>query len=210
MGKKVKGNGEGTIYKSSKTGLHVGQYTDKNGKRHTVYQKKNEQTREFKARFNKIITSLNDGTYIEKSTETLIDILENHIKQKHEDGIISDGTYVMSINQIKIIQAKFPELDKTPIQKISIECIEKHKSNLKDYSNGIIDKVWGLMYIGKIPFNIMDDETLTKPISNKQTKKVEALTIEEQEKLIHVLDNEERKHKYRNIVKVQLLSRNAN
>ena len=32
----------------------------------------------------------------------------------------------------------------------------------------------------KIPFNIMLDYTLTKPISNKKTEKLEALTIEEE------------------------------
>ena len=42
MGKKIKGNGEGTLYISSKTGLYVGQYVS-NGKRHSVYQKKNEK-----------------------------------------------------------------------------------------------------------------------------------------------------------------------
>ena len=56
MGKKVKGNGEGTIYKSSKTGLYVGQYTI-NYKRHSVYQKKNEKIGDFKKRFNNILST---------------------------------------------------------------------------------------------------------------------------------------------------------
>lgn len=36
------GNGQGTIYKAKKTGLYVGQYV-RNGKRYSVYQKKNEK-----------------------------------------------------------------------------------------------------------------------------------------------------------------------
>ena len=50
----------------------------------------------------------------------------------------------------------------------------------------------------------MDDETLNKPISKKETKIVEALTIEEQKKLENVLDHIKRNHKYRNIAKIQL------
>ncbi len=37
----------------------------------------------------------------------------------------------------------------------------------------------------------MLDETLTKPISKIPEKKIEALTIEEENKLIDILDNQE-------------------
>ena len=61
----------GTIYKSSKIGLYVGQYTI-NYKRHSVYQKKNEKIGDFKKRFNNILSSINTGTYIEKSCSNFI------------------------------------------------------------------------------------------------------------------------------------------
>lgn len=105
MGKKVKGNGEGTLYRSSRTGLYVGQYVT-NNKRHSVYQRKNEKIGDFKKRFNDILSSINTGTYIEKSNETFISILEKHIEQKHNDGITSDSGYLRdlySINLIKIL-----------------------------------------------------------------------------------------------------------
>ena len=74
MGKtKQKGNGEGTIYKSSKTGLYVGQYVV-NGKRHSVYQKKNEKNINFKKRFTDILSSINQNTYIEKNNMNRNDI----------------------------------------------------------------------------------------------------------------------------------------
>ena len=66
MGKKQKGNGEGTIYKSSRTGLYVGQYVQ-NNKRHSVYQRKNEKIGDFKKRFNDILSSIHTGTYIRKT-----------------------------------------------------------------------------------------------------------------------------------------------
>ena len=86
MGKKIKGNGEGTLYISSKTGLYVGQYVS-NGKRHSVYQKKNEKIKDFKKRFNDILNSISTGTYIEKNNETVYAIIEKHIKQKFDDKI---------------------------------------------------------------------------------------------------------------------------
>ena len=89
---KEKGNGEGTLYTSSKTGLLVGQYCY-NGKRKSVYQRKNEKTTDFKKRFNKIIVSINEGTYIGKSSETLETIIERHIEQKNKDGITSANSY---------------------------------------------------------------------------------------------------------------------
>lgn len=52
----------------------------------------------------------------------------------------------------------------------------------------------------------MDDETLLKPISKKKTKIINVLTVEEEERLNKILNNEEREHKYRNIAKLQLLT----
>ena len=104
MGKtKQKGNGEGTIYKSSKTGLYVGQYTI-NYKRHSVYQKKNEKIGDFKKRFNDILSSINQGTYIEKSNNTVKSIISEHIEQKLLDGITQETTYKRDLETLKQIE----------------------------------------------------------------------------------------------------------
>ena len=50
----------------------------------------------------------------------------------------------------------------------------------------------------------MDDETLIKPISIKETKKIEALSIKEEKQLRKILNTKEINHKYRNIVLLQL------
>lgn len=213
MGKKVKGNGEGTIYKSSKRGLYVGQYTI-NYKRHSVYQKKNEKIGDFKKRFNNILSSINTGTYIEKSNETFIGILKRHVEQKHKDGITSDSGYLRELYIVASIEKSCSNFINKKIQKITIDDIEDCKESLREYSQTSIDKAW--TFIKKtfklaisrrlIIYNPMDDETLLKPISKKETKVIDALTIEEEENLNKILDNEERKHKYRNISKLQLLT----
>lgn len=211
MGRKQKGNGEGTIYISSKTGLYVGQYVI-GGKRKSVYQKKNEKAGDFKARFNKIITSINEGTYIGKNDETFISILKSYVEQKHDDGITSDRSYGREISTIKQIEMTCNDFINKPVQKITVEDIEKSKKNIRKYSNAVISKIWLLINKTfqiatarrKITFNIMLDETLRKPISERAEQKIEALTVTEEKKLINILTTKEANHKYSKIILLQL------
>lgn len=213
--KKSKGNGEGTIYISSKTGLYVGQYVI-DGKRKSVYQKKNEKAGDFKARFNKIITSINDGTYIGKSTETLETIIERHIEQKNKDGITSTNSYKRDKETLEQIRKCCFNFIYKPVQKVTLYDIEKSKEKMKQYKKSGIDRAWRLLFKGfriasspsnrLIPYNIMDDENLKKPVSEKITEKVKPLTVAEEKRLNEILDNEERSHPYRNIVKLELIT----
>lgn len=208
---KQKGNGQGTIYKSSKTGLYIGQYVT-NGKRHSVYQKKNEKIGDFKKRFNDILSSINTGTYIERSTETLYEILEHHIRQKYDDGITSDVTFLKDTQTLNEIKKTCENFINKPIQKVSIEDIEEAKKYIREYSQNVVNRIWTLLKKGfkiaysrrKITYNIMENETLIKPISTKETQSIEALNEEELNKLNAILDKEEKNHKYRNIIKIQL------
>lgn len=210
---KVRGNGEGTLFFSEALNKYVAQYVEPStGKRKTLTQRKNEGKKEFKDRFTKIMNDINQGTYIATNNDTFISILENYVEQKHKDGITSDRSYgreLLTINQIKKTCNNF--INK-PIQKIVVEDIEKSKENMREYANSVIDKIWlcinktfQIAYSRrKISYNIMLDETLKKPISKKETKKIEALSIEEENKLVHILNNEETNHKYKDIILLQL------
>lgn len=201
----------GTIYKSNKTGLYIGQYMI-DYKRHSVYQKKNEKIGDFKKRFNNILASINNGTYIEKTNETLYEILKNYIEQKFMDGITSQSSYLRDKETLSEVEKTCSNFVYKSIQKISIEDIEKAKTNMRKYSQSIIDKMWILLKKGfkiaysrrKLTYNVMENETLTKPFSEKEKKKVDALDDKEFKKLNKILDDKERNHKYRNIVKMQL------
>lgn len=201
----------GTIYKSSRTGLYVGQYMI-DYKRHSVYQKKNEKIGDFKKRFNNILASINNGTYIEKTNETLYEILRNYIEQKFMDGITSQSSYLRDKETLSEVEKTCSNFVYKSIQKISIEDIEKAKTNMRKYSQSIIDKMWILLKKGfkiaysrrKLAYNVMENETLTKPFSEKEKKKVDALDDKEFKKLNKILDDKERNHKYRNVVKMQL------
>lgn len=210
---KARGNGEGTIYFSEALNKYVAQYVEPStGKRKTLTQKKNEGKKEFKDRFTKVINDINQGTYIATNKDTFISILENHIEQKHKDGITVDATYIRDLATIEQVKKICTNFIYKPIQKVTVEDIEKSKSDMRKYANATIDKIWSaisktfqIAYSRrKIPYNIMLDETLTKPISKKESKKVEALSKEEERRLINVLNNEEQKHKYKDIILLQL------
>lgn len=206
---KEKGNGEGTIYKNSKTGLLIGQYTF-NGKRKSVYQKKNEKSSDFKKRFNKIISDINSGTHIEKCKDTCYSILEKHIEQKHIDGKTSDRSYLRDLDTLQQIKKTCSNWINKPISEVTSDEIEQSKMNIRKYSNNTIDKIWlqinKVFKIGiarrKIIFNPMLDETLTKPISLLETEPVEALGKKEEQKFISLI--EKSKHKYTDILLLQL------
>lgn len=206
------GNGEGSFYYSEALQCYIYQYHDNDGKRQSMKQKKNETKTEFKARVTDIKSKKNNGTLISKSRDTFISILEAYIKQKYLDGRVSDRTYSRDLETIKQIKKCCFNFANKPIQKITIEDIEESKLNMRDYANSTISKMWILINATfkiatsrrKIPYNIMLDETLKKPISKKPTKTIEALTLEEEQKLVNVLNNDEANHKYRDIILLQL------
>ena len=208
---KSKGNGEGTIYKSSKTGLYIGQYVSE-GKRHTIYQRKSEKPSDFKKRFIDILSDINRGIFIPNNKETFIDILSKHIEQKHDDGIVSHSTYIRDKYTKSLIEKTCLNFINKPIKYITVDDIELAKKYMREYAQTSINKMWIAINKvfrlaisrRKITFNIMDDETLIKPISKKKTKIIESLTIAEQKKFEEILNTTERNHKYRNIVKLQL------
>lgn len=213
--KKSAGNGEGSLYYSDTLKKWVYQYVI-NGKRHTLTQRKNETVKDFKSKVTDIKSRINTGSYIEKSTDSIISIIIDYIEQKHEDGITSDRSYnrdLETLDQIKKICSDFCYI---PIQKVTIRNIESVKKEIKKFSNSVIDKIWRLLAKSfKIAcsssrrilvYNIMEDETLKKPLSIKENKKVKSLTNMEYKNLLNVLNNEVENPLYCNIVKMQLIS----
>lgn len=204
------GNGEMEPYWSETLQCWVWQYFDTQGKRQTLKQRKKETKKQYWARYIEIKQSLNAGTYISKSTDTIYSIAENYIDQKHLDGVISDRSYKRNKETLKQLEKTCHNFCNKPIQKVVIADIEKSKKNMRIYSNSVIEKIWILLcktfkiaYSRRmIPYNIMEDETLKKPISEKVTKKVEALTSNEEKKLEKILHKKD--NIYNDIILLQL------
>ena len=203
------GNGEGSLYYSETLQCWIYQYVY-NGKRKTLKQRKNEQSREFKKRVTSLKSSIDTDNYVENNKDTLLMILERYIEQKNKDGITSDRTYLRDTETLNQIKKTCNNWINKPIQKVTVENIEDSKENMRKYSNSTIDKIWISLKKGfkiaysrrKISYNIMEDETLIKPISKKATKVVTALSKKEESRLIKILISN--KHKYNNILLLQL------
>lgn len=206
-GVKKNANGDGSFYYSQALQKWVGQYGRK-----TVTQKKNESKTDCKRRWENLKSELNNGTYIEKSNDTLYKILERFIKQKFKDGVTSGGTYKRNQETLQSLKKCCSNFIDKPIRDVVIEDIEDAKEEIRLYAPNTIDKIWGMLKSGfrianarkKIAFNIMEDDTLIKPISVKGTKKIEALTLEEEKRFRDIMNNEEKNHKYRNVVILQI------
>ena len=208
--------GEGSLYYSETLKRWIFQYYDTQGKRQTMKQKQKESVKDFKARVTKVKSELNSGTYICKSTETVVTIAKQHIESKHIDGITSGRSYRRDLETLEQIKKTCFNFCNLPIQQVTIKHLEDAKGEIKQYANSVIDKIWRLL--GKtfniacspsrkiLIYNLMLDENLKKPISVKKTQKVKPLTNKELEKFNSILDNEERNHPYRNIAKMQSIS----
>lgn len=213
------GNGEGSLCYNKKLKKWEFYYFNTEGKRKVIRQKtkQNETVKDFKDRVTQLKNKLNNGTYIEKSYATIISLAEEQANKKYSNDVTSGRSYIRDIDTIKEIKKTCSNFCYLPIQKVTIQHLEDAKIKIREtYANSVIDKIWGLLNkvfaIASSPsrkileINIMLDEELKKPISNKKTKKVKSLTETEFNKLISILDNEEKNHKYRNIVKMQCIS----
>lgn len=207
---KKRGNGEGSITFHKASNRYMAQYTTTDGQRKTMYQRKNESLTEFKKRFTKTINDINQGTYIEKQGKTYIEILKEYVQNKYDTNKVSPRTHIRDLETVKQIENTCKDIVNMPIQKITVSHIRKVLPNLTIYSNNSIDKIYRL--INKtfkiavsdriIPFNPMENESITKPKSDIPNKEIEALTLQEHKKLLDALNKQE--HKYKNIILLQL------
>lgn len=224
---KSKGNGEGTIYFSETLQKWVAQYVEPSGNRKTLTQKKNEKVSDFKKRFTNIINEINNNTYISSNDTSLYNILKDYIDDNYKTGITNANTYKRNVENLKLLEKCCNTFIYKPIQKVTVLEIKKSLPNLveleivdketnekksKFYSQTVIDKLYRFLNKGFkiaiseriIQYNVMDNESIQKPKSKKQTDKVEALTLEEEKKLIKTLRSFD--HKYKNIILLTLFT----
>lgn len=189
-----RGNGEGSIYYSEKLKRWVGQYTF-NGKRKSVYGKTRT---EVKDKINKALVTIADNKYVDRSEYTLLDIINMNIEQEFNTNKISEATYKRKIGYRKVIE-KLP-IANMKIQKITPISINESLILIIDYSNSIISKVSQMIrcaFDKALILNIVTSNPysikglITVPKSNKNTKKIEALTVEEQQAFVKELKSNE-------------------
>lgn len=186
-----RGNGEGTIYYSEKLNKWVGQYSagrkpDGSLNRKSVYGNTRKEVKE------KIVQKLSEyqkGIVINKNNITVyqlgLELLETKIKT-NKIKETSYGTISHSLNKIKDTM-----LGNTPIQKVTFKNIQDFLNTITHLSNSYINKI-------VIQLNTIFDESINRdyiyknpmknviiPVSIKETKKVDAFSINEQKELIN-------------------------
>lgn len=206
-----RGNGEGSIFFSEKLNRWVGQFTagrkaDGKLNRKSVYGK---TRKEVKDKITKALVDIHDGLFIDKQDITFKELIENYINYKYNTNQISDRSYLRNKETLKqIIKCDYTFANKN-IQKITTEDVKHFLTTITVYSDSSIKKMYSMMNKAfKIAisekyliFNPANTEIIKKPNSDKENKKVEALTVEEQRKLINVL---ELNKKYDLIILMQL------
>lgn len=200
---KGRGNGEGSIYFIESKKLWAAQVTvgrDDYGKlkRKTVYAK---TRKEVKSKLNDIMVKLSLNTFVDTSGLTVGAMIHDLVEEDFSLNIIKENSYIRKAAISKRInQAPIGSL---PIQKVTAEDIKRYLKGIVSYSDSVIVKDYAMLnrcfrtaiQRDIIIKNPMDG--IRKPRSEKPTKKVRALTIEEEKELIRILNNEEKKHKYR-------------
>lgn len=195
-------NGEGTVFFNQKLNRWVAQFTDPFTKKRKTLYDKDEKT--LKKKLRDAIRDAENGKFVDKSKETIPGIAEKIIERKHEANITGSSAYLRSLGTLAII--KKSDIAETPIQNITKDDLQEFFYTLKDYSNSYIGKIFQLI---KVTFEeAVKDELIVKnpmlhivkPKSNKQDKKVEALTLEQHQKFLTSLENEP----YKNIFLVAI------
>lgn len=193
-----RGNGEGSIFYSEKLNRWVGQFTagrkaDGKLNRKSVYGKTRKEVKE---KMTKALAEVQQGLFIDKKDITFKELIENYINYKYNTNQISDRSFLRNQETLKQIIKCDSNFANKSIQKITTEDIKHFLTTITVYSDSSIKKMYSMMNKAfkiaisekYIIFNPANSEVIKKPNSDKKNKKVEALTIEEQRKLISILD----------------------
>lgn len=192
-----RGNGEGSIFYRDKLKKWVGQVTleiNTEGKqvRKTFY---GDTRKEIKDKMDLLQREMQTGKNI-GNTLSIVDIAEEIRELKYNTNSIKRASYIRLGESIDVIRRILPYAN-IPIQNVTRSIINSQSQILTSYSQSVITKVWqqlqGAFNEAKIR-NIVDKNPfelkgfLMKPKSSKPTKKIDALTIDEEERFIKELD----------------------
>lgn len=203
-----RGNGEGTIYYSEKLNKWIGQFTagrKANGKlnRKSVYGKTRKEVKE---KMTKALSEVQNNTFIERNNITVYELGKEILDFKFATNTIK-GTSYNTINY-PLTKIKNSDLGNMEVQKVTRSNIQSFLSTITDLSNSYIEKIVIQLntifneainrdYIFKSPM-----KNITKPISRKANKKIDAFTIDEQKALLKKFKND----KYGDIYTIAIFS----
>ena len=203
--------GNGSIYYSEPKGKWVGQIkvgikVDGKINRRTVYGKTKKDVKE---KLKQIQAEVITGIYKQPSELTIPDVANSINDNKKALNQISSTAYGRNKETIKIIEKSTIAL--IPIQKITEPMLNNFLSKQTHYSNSVIRKIYAMCnrsfkkaisldIINKNPF-----DEIKMPKSTKATKKIKALTIEEQKNFIKAI-YDDNKEPYKSMLLLELFT----
>lgn len=200
-----RGNGEGSIWHDTKRDRWAGQYTA-NGKRKTVYGKSRQEVLE---KLQKQLVNIKENKYIDKSKLTIQNVMDIMLDEIEKANIIKDNSLLRKKKAGEIISKMY--IANLPLQEVNATQINDCLLELVNYSNSYISKIYMLlgnifnkaMLMGIIdtnPFNIKGN--IIKPRSKKEDRKIDALSVEEEQAFRQQL--EKKAYKYRDVFYILL------
>ena len=199
-----KTNGEGSIYYSESKNLYEGKVTvgiEPNGKliRKSVYGKKKSEVVQ---KMNKLKAEFINNDFTQNNDATISDIAKQYINNQFKANQVSASTLLRNKNTLSIIDKL--DIAHIPIQKVTNSQLSNELLKIKDYSNSIISKIYGMLstaYNQSVINNIVKTNpflikgAILRVKSNKDDKKVDALTIDEQKAFINELEKSNDEYK---------------
>ena len=192
-----RGNGEGTVYFNKSKNKWVAQVTlgtDYDGKqiRKTYY---GDTRKEVKDKIELLEREMKDGNNV-INEKTIVEIAREIRNIKYQNNIIKRASYIRLGETIDIMERILPFAN-IPIQNVTRSIINSQCKGLTNYSQSVITKVWQQLQgafnearireiVDKNPFDLKG--YILKPKSNVPTKKIDALTVEEEIRFIKELD----------------------
>jgi len=186
--------GEGSIFYSNvkqkwMAQINVGK--DENGKviRKSVTAETQE---EVKAKLDELKLSIYTGKFVNANTITFSQLIKQIYDEKLAMNEIQPQTYYRTMETVKLCK----EINDIPVQKIDSTMIKQLLLSKVDYANSTIKKMYIILnqcFKEALKRKIISDNPMLdvrKPKSTKKTKKIRALTLDEQKKLVEVIRNE--------------------
>jgi integrase len=198
MTKRKKANGDHSIFfdktkNKYKGQIVVGYYDDGRIKRKSVFGK--TQT-EVKQKLKQIELGIMSDTFVDESSITIYQLAKQIQDDKLAFNELKPATYHRNIETLKRLKPIYM----TPIQKANVTLLKNYLLNQVNYSQSTINKVYNMLtatFKEAVKRNIIKKNPMVdvrKPKSKKITDDVRALTVEEQSKLINLLQTKDIKY----------------
>jgi integrase len=196
--KKKRANGEGSIYYNEKKRLYIGQVVigyDESGKlkRKSVSGKNKTEVRQ---KMKQIELQVFNGEFIDESSITIYNLAYQMIIDKYNMNEINENTYETHLSTLKRLKPIY----NTPLQQANETQIRAFLQNNLNYSNSVIKKNYQMLastFLEAEKRDIIKKSPIINikiPKSKQKKEKVRALTVDEQSKLIDVLQHNDIKY----------------